>query len=138
MDDAVHLKHPFDLYHAVPDALLRVVFDVLTLGPVEIALRRAATLKRWVSLAHKLEKEETKLKQNMEPGVESILRPKRILLMQTLANELGWPDKHLFDEITNGLWDCKSRRASSILSPGHQPSRLSPWTMQPSSSALPS
>ena len=103
VDDAVHLQHPFDLYHAVPDVLLRVVFDVITLGPAEIALRRASTLKRWVELAHKLEKDEVKLKQNMESGVESILRPKRILLLQALAKELGWPDKHLFEEITNGF-----------------------------------
>ena len=129
LDDAVHLKHPFDLYHAVPDALLRVVFDVLTLGPVEIALRRAATLKRWVSIAHKLEKEETELKQNMEPGVESILRPKRILLMQTLANELGWPDKHLFDEITNGFKIVGLQEPSGIFDLEPRPPAFSPESL---------
>jgi len=40
------LQHPFDLYHAVPDETLRVIFEVLTLGPAEIARRRAATHKQ--------------------------------------------------------------------------------------------
>ena len=44
-DDAIQLKHPFDLYHAVPDELLKVVFEILSLGPAEIATRRAARLK---------------------------------------------------------------------------------------------
>jgi len=129
VDDAVHLQHPFDLYHAVPDVLLRVVFDVLTLGPAEIALRRAATLKRWVNIAHKLDKDEIMLKQNMEPGVESILRPKRILLLQTLASELGWPDKHLFEEITNGLKIVGLQEPSGVFDPEPRPPAFSPESL---------
>ena len=81
IEDAIQLKHPFDLYHAVPDGLLKVVFDVLVLGPVAVAAKRAAKLKQWLGLAKKLEAEEIELKKGMEPGVESILRPKRLKLM---------------------------------------------------------
>ena len=129
VDDAVHLQHPFDLYHAVPDVLLRVVFDVLTLGPAEIALRRATTLKRWVNIAHKLEKDENMLKQNMEPGVESILRPKRILLLQTLASELGWPDKHLFEEIANRFKIVGLQEPSGVFDLEPRPPAFSPESL---------
>ena len=85
MDDAVQLKHPFDLYHAVPDELLKVVFDVLTLGPAVIARRRAATLKRWITMARDLEGSEKALKSRMESGVESILRPKRVAIHRRIS-----------------------------------------------------
>lgn len=103
IDDATQLKHPFDLYHAVPDELLRVIFEILSLGPVEIATRRAARLKHWVSVAKSLESEELKLKKNMEPGVEAILRPKRILLWKAIAEKMEWPDLHLFREVAEGF-----------------------------------
>ena len=103
IDDAIQLKHPFDLYHAVPDELLKVVFEILSLGPAEIATRRAARLKHWVDVARSLEAEELNLKRNMEPGVEAILRPKRILLWKAIAEKMEWPDLHLFTEVTEGF-----------------------------------
>ena len=103
IDDAIQLKHPFDLYHAVPDELLTVVFEILSLGPAEIATRRAARLKHWVGVAGSLEAEELNLKRNMEPGVEAILRPKRILLWKAIAEKMEWPDLHLFTEVTEGF-----------------------------------
>ena len=103
VDDAVQLKHPFDLYHAVPDELLKVVFDVLTLGPAVIARRRAATLKRWITMARELEGSEKSLKSRLEPGVESILRPKRVALLKRLAEDINWPDLAFFDELTQGF-----------------------------------
>lgn len=71
------LKQPFDFCHAVPDELLRVIFDILFLGPVEIATRSASKLKQWVSIAKNLEMDKTKLKEGMEPVVEAILQPRR-------------------------------------------------------------
>ena len=72
--------------------LLRVVFEILSLGPAEIANRRTAKLKQWISLAKSLELEEAKLKESMEPGVAAILRPKRILLWRSVAEQMEWPD----------------------------------------------
>ncbi len=41
--EAKLIEHPFDVYHAVPDQLLRVLFDFLTLGPATSMKRRNAT-----------------------------------------------------------------------------------------------
>ncbi len=34
--EAKLIEHPFDVYHAVPDHFLRVLFDCLTMGPATI------------------------------------------------------------------------------------------------------
>ena len=131
IDDAIQLKHPFDLYHAVPDELLRVNFDVLSLGPVEveIATRRAAKLKQWVSIAKNLEMEEAKLKRGMEPGVEAILRPKRILLWKAIAERMEWPDRQLFDEIVEGFKIVGLQEPSGAFSLEPRPPSFSPESL---------
>lgn len=73
LDDASQLQHPFDLYHAVPDEMLGVILEVSTLGPVEIAKRRTATLRKWIAWAKELEGDEQSVKLSMEAGVGSYL-----------------------------------------------------------------
>ena len=129
IDDAIQLKHPFDLYHGVPDGLLKVVFDVLSLGRVEIAARRAARLKQWLGLAKKLEAAETELKkrkERMEPGVESILRPKRLRLLDHLARSIGWPDVSLFEEICAGFKIVGLQELSGVFGLEPRPPAFSP------------
>ena len=56
-----------------------------------------------MALAASLEADEAKLKNNMEQGVEAILRPIRILLLKALAKEIEWPDMAVFDEMIQGF-----------------------------------
>eukprot|EP00435_Cladocopium_sp_Y103_P062683 s616_g24.t1 len=129
IDDAIQLQHPFDLYHAVPDELLKVVFDVLTLGPVEIAIRRTNTLKQWINMSKRLEAEECRLKASMEPGVESILRPKKLLLWEALAKQIGWPDQTLFREIAEGFKIVGLQEPSGVFDLEPRPPAFSPESL---------
>ena len=126
IEDAIQLKHPFDLYHAVPDGLLKVVFDVLVLGPVAVAAKRAAKLKQWLGLAKKFEAEEIEMKKGTEPGVESILRPKRLKLMEHIAKTIGWPDDHLFEEIRAGFKIVGLQEPSGVFDLEPRPPAFSP------------
>ena len=103
LKDACMLAHPFDCYHAVPDAMLRVIFELLTNSPGDVARRRAERLKLWVSWAHQLDSQEKDLKRNLEAGVRAILQPKRVLLMKRIAQEMDWPDMKLFDDMLAGF-----------------------------------
>ena len=60
--EAKRIEHPFDVYHAVPDHLLRVSFDVLTMGPATIMKRRNTLLNKWISWAPEMNLQENQLK----------------------------------------------------------------------------
>ena len=129
LDDAMQLQHPFDLYHAVPDEMLRVIFEVLTLGPAEIARRRTATLNKWIGWAKELEEDEQALKLSMEKGVEAILRPKRICLLKKIAFEMGWPDTSLFEEMVEGFNIVGLQEPSGVFNLEPRPFSFSPESL---------
>lgn len=129
LDDASQLQHPFDLYHAVPDEMLRVIFEVLTLGPVEIAKRRTATLRKWIAWAKELEGDEQSLKLSMEAGVEAILRPKRISLLKKIACNMGWPDTSLFEEMGEGFNIVGMQEPSGVFDLEPRPLSFSPESL---------
>ena len=101
--DAKRVEHPFDVYHAVPDHLLRVLFDVVTLGPVAIMQKRNQKLNEWLTWAAEMTLQEEKLKATMEPGVREILKDKRVLLLKRIAADIGWVDMQFFDELCDGF-----------------------------------
>ncbi len=47
--EAKIVEHPFDVYHPVPDHLLRVLFDVVAMGPSAIMKRCNALLNKWIN-----------------------------------------------------------------------------------------
>ena len=73
--------HPFDLCRALPDNLLRVIFAILTEGPVFIMRHRLTLLAKWKAWKLELAEQERALHRELEPGVESILRSKSLLLL---------------------------------------------------------
>ena len=76
----------------------------LTLGPIEVCKRRLAQVTcKWRSLAEKFEAQEQKDRSCMPASVRSILRNKRLNLLQCMADDIGWPDKSLFDELRSGF-----------------------------------
>ena len=56
------IEPPFDVYHAVPDHLLRVLFDFLTMGPATVMRRRNALLNKWIGWASEMNVQESQLK----------------------------------------------------------------------------
>ncbi len=91
--------HPFDVYHAVPDHLLRVLFDVITLGPATIMQRRNTLLSMWRKWASEMNLQESQLKASMEAGVREVL----VLLLKRIASDIGWVDTKFCDELCEGF-----------------------------------
>ena len=91
--------HPFDLCRALPDNLLRVIFAILTEGPVFVMRRRLKLLAKWKAWKLELAEQEKALHRELEPGVESILRSKSLLLLERIAVDLDWPDVNIHREL---------------------------------------
>ena len=74
---AMKASHPFTVFHALPDVMLKVLFRTLTLGPYKIACNRADLIKTWSQWACEL--------SNDEKAVEELVlqqqgRGRRVLL----------------------------------------------------------
>ena len=47
MNDALLLPHPFDMFCDVPDCVLRLIFMILTKGPLDMAKYRMGKISQW-------------------------------------------------------------------------------------------
>ena len=65
--------------------------------------RRATYLMHWTRRCRELESEEEQLHKSLEPHLREVLKGKRLLLMQEMLNDLGYPDKNLIRDICNGF-----------------------------------
>ena len=97
------LAHPFDELKHFPDDLIRCIFDTLTLGLLEITRRRILTLNKWMSWAKELVTGELNMRQCMNTKVAKILQGKRLLLLEKIACDIGWPDVGLHAELRDGF-----------------------------------
>ena len=95
--------HPFDLLTNLPDVLIRCIFNVVTLGPIESMKHRINTLKKWQSWAKELLHDEDLLHHNMDKNLQSCLHGKRLLLLEKIAASLSWPDVGVHEELRKGF-----------------------------------
>ena len=116
VDRARALTHPFDSYKALPDSMLRVVFNVLTNSPLVIMKRRLETLQRWRTWAGELEEANRNIFQNMDPGCASVLKGKHLALLEKIATELQWPDVSVHKEIRDGFRLVGLQKPSGVFS----------------------
>ena len=124
--EAKKVEHPFDVFHAVPDHLLRVLFDIVTLGPVAIMKMRNEKLNKWLTWAAELNVQEGELKLTMEAGVREILKDKRVLLLKRIAMDIGWVDMKFFDELCEGFKLTGLQDPSGIFPLEPRPMEFSP------------
>ena len=108
------MVHPVDCFHAVPDEMMRVIFTLMTQEPSQIARERAATLKQWTQWARELAADEKKLFAQLDAGVANVLKGKRLLLLERIANSIGWPDTRLFAEMRAGFMIVGMQEPSGI------------------------
>ena len=101
--EAVQLIHPFDNLCPLKDECIRMVFTLVTKGPLWVVNRRIELLKSWTAKAKSLLVDDNRLKGHLEAGVASVLSSKRILLLQFLADQVGWPDKDIVDLMQSGF-----------------------------------
>ena len=109
IDKSLSVVHPFDCLHAVPDDMTRVILE-----PSQIARERAATLKQWTQWARELAADEKKLFAQLDAGVANVLKGKRLLLLERIANSIGWPDTRLFAEMRAGFMIVGMQEPSGI------------------------
>ena len=108
------LQHPFDDLRHLPDCLKMSLFEMLSTNKLELSKRRLKMLHQWRSWASELEGQERGLRASMQPHVAHILRGKRLLLLEKLAEHIGWPDKRLHREIRQGFRLVGAAEASGI------------------------
>ena len=119
---ARNLWHPFDTAAHMPDHLRRCLHEHPTKSPMEIVKLRIQRLKLWTSWASLLAAEEATYKRKLDPNVRSVLGPKRLLLMEKVAQSIGWPDTTLFTEMAEGFrWLAMQRSRTSSRVASKQP-----------------
>ena len=102
MEIARSLWHPFDLAAHMPDFPGKCCFEHLTKSPMDVVKLRIARLKQWTQWAADLSRREEQYKSALDPRVRSLLVSMWLLLMQRVADRIGWPDTEL---LVSGSWD---------------------------------
>ena len=119
--EAKQLDHPFDTARALPDGLVRVLFDLLVQGPVVVMRRRLEKIRLWRQWAVELEGEERALKQKLEPSVRRVLGGKRRCLLKRIAESLDWPDKQLHHDLEVGFKLTGYMPCTGVFHPDEKP-----------------
>ncbi|CAE7387257.1 unnamed protein product, partial [Symbiodinium sp. CCMP2456] len=65
--------------------------------------KRMELWTKWRAWASALERPEAELHKALDGGVASVLRGKKLLLLERIAQSLGWPDGGLFEDIKSGF-----------------------------------
>ena len=97
------LWHPFDELRNLPDRMIKALFSNLTESPHQLTKLRCQFLRKWASRASILQKAELEVHERMPQHVRRVMEGKRILVMEELAKEMGWPDMQLFSELREGF-----------------------------------
>ena len=122
---AKSLWHPFDLAAHMPDHLLKCLFEHLTRSPMDIVKMRIQKLTLWTTWARDLAKDEATYKSTLDPRVRAVLGSKRLLLMQKVAEDIGWPDRDLFKELAMGFRFVGNATKSNIFQQGLKAASIS-------------
>ena len=68
----------------LPDEIKAVLFDNLTMEPLELAKSRMRAVLTIKEMAEDLEHQESEIQQTLEPSVREVLSSKRIALWEVL------------------------------------------------------
>ena len=122
---ALRLSHPFDSLCPLKDVFLRVLFKMITGGPFLVMKHRSDMLKKWLAWAGELSAAEKQLHLSLEAGVEQVLAKKRILLLEKLAESVGWEDREIFKLMKRGFDLVGTTPSSGVFDVEHKPAELS-------------
>lgn len=96
LEKAFKLSHLIESTDGVPDDLKRAAFFVMMEGMQKTMELRSKELKRCIEIAKQLEGEETKLHNEMGPGIAKVTAKKRICLFRKLLEEINFEDVVVF------------------------------------------
>ena len=99
---AVLAAHPKDLLLGLPLELAEVAKYLAHTKDHVIVQERSRWLRQWVSLAPKLNDEESALKVQMAPHVKAITTGKKILLLERMLESIGFEDVESIDILKRG------------------------------------
>ena len=126
LQESMSAPHPFFDVLPLSDSSKKVLFEMLTKGPAWDAGFRAETLKRWTRMANDLKLRELELHKSLDPKIRAVLKGKRLLLWRKIAEEVGWADMTLFDQIEQGFELVGHRPASGIFPLEMRPAEQTP------------
>jgi len=99
---AVLAGHPISRETKLPVALDAAV-DFLNNNPMHVVARHRLTeLERWLDRAKALVEDEDALHKSLDPAMQGILAPKRLLLWKEMMAHYKYPDCEVFDEVVSG------------------------------------
>lgn len=125
LQKALQLTHPFDSLCPLKHVFLRVLFKMITGGPLVVMQHRSETLGKWLSWARELSGDEKRLHASLEAGVEQVLEKKRLLLLERLASSIGWEDREILQLMRNGFDLVGTVPSSGVFDVEHKPAELS-------------
>ena len=118
------LQHPFDEFVNLPDLLIRCVFEQLTLGHIETARQRLVMLKKMRDWRQELKDDEARLHDKIPRHMQRLVVDKQFLLLRRLAEEIGWPDKQLHNELVQGFRLTGKGTTSNVFRPEVKEAKL--------------
>ena len=101
--EAARAGHPRFLDFRSIDEVDQLISKNLLRGAREILEERNAWLKKWLARAKELQEEENKLHSTLAPHCSTVLKGKRLLVLGEMLTEIGYPDKHLIEDICRGF-----------------------------------
>ena len=112
-----NLKHPFDEFVNVPDILLICMYKILTMGPVQVSKHRLDTILKWKQLRQSLKGQEAKLHERIPERLAQLMTGKQFLMLQKLAEDIGWPDTSIHEEMLRGFRLVGKGSVSGVFKP---------------------
>ena len=115
LDEALKLRHPFNIPVANDFDNINTISKILSLGKLGVMKARVERLLHYKRLAVSLESQESALKDSMHPDVRTIMNPKRLLLFRQMLVDADVGDEQLFDAMVAGFRLTWLLRVSSNL-----------------------
>ena len=125
LHEALRLRHLFNLPVSGDVDNIEAISQVLQMGKLGAMKFRLQQVQKYRKLASELEEEEKLLHSNMHPDLQSVMRPKRILLFQKMMDDAGVVDTQLCEEMKCGFRLVGQLESSGQFRPRFKPAELS-------------
>ena len=122
--DAVVAGHPISKAVVLPKVLQEAVEFGSSQSMHKLACFRLDTLKYWLGRAKELSPAEGELHGKLHPSLQSILKPKRLLLWKEMMQHYGYPDPGVYEEVVDGIQLAGASPYVPSFDPCFKPARI--------------
>ena len=124
MSEAVRRGHPH-LFEGISKEMRQAIHQCVACDPSVVAMKRAAFLKKWTDKALELLPKEREFALGLSPPRRSILRGKRLVLLDCMLRECAYDDPEVAFDIAHGFDLVGVAPKSRALPDAFQPAQLS-------------